>query len=167
MNQIKTIQRINERELEQGILDSEKSWHNEYRDQAYVYIGGLNRDLTEGDILTVFSQFGVPVDILLVRDKDSHESKGFAYLKYEDQRSTILAVDNLNGTKIAGRIIKVDHIFFKPRDDLPEYTQAIKTELSKDYPLKGQPTSKTASELAPTVDVELLDPMSGYDKAKN
>ena len=29
---------------------------------------------------------------------------------YEDQRSTVLAVDNLNGGKVLGRIIKVDHV---------------------------------------------------------
>ena len=28
---------------------------------------------------------------------------------YADQRSTVLAVDNLNGAKVLGRIITVDH----------------------------------------------------------
>ena len=132
MNQIKAIQRINEKELEAGILKPEHSWHQEYKDQAYIFIGGLNRQLTEGDLLTIFSQYGVPVDVLLVRDKETHESKGFAFLKYEDQRSTILAVDNLNGITVAGIQIKVDHIFFTPRDDIPEYTEAVREFLSKD-----------------------------------
>lgn len=29
---------------------------------------------------------------------------------YEDQRSTVLAVDNLNGAKILDRTLKVDHV---------------------------------------------------------
>lgn len=29
---------------------------------------------------------------------------------YEDQRSTVLAVDNLNGAKVVERILKVDHV---------------------------------------------------------
>ena len=29
---------------------------------------------------------------------------------YEDQRSTILAVDNLNGAKVLDRTIRVDHV---------------------------------------------------------
>ena len=37
------------------------------------------------------------MDINLVRDKTTGKSKGFAFLAYEDQRSTILAVDNFNG----------------------------------------------------------------------
>jgi RNA recognition motif-containing protein len=37
-------------------------------------------------------------------------SRGFAFLSYTDQRSTILAVDNFNGIKLTGRIIRVDHV---------------------------------------------------------
>lgn len=40
------------------------------------------------------------MNINLVRDKDTGKSKGFAFVCYEDQRSTILAVDNLNGAKV-------------------------------------------------------------------
>ena len=39
-------------------------------------------------------------DINLVRDDDTGKSKGFAFLKYEDSRSCILAVDNLTGSKV-------------------------------------------------------------------
>ncbi|CCE62544.1 hypothetical protein TPHA_0C03940 [Tetrapisispora phaffii CBS 4417] len=131
MNKIKSINAINASELNSGILDASLSWHDEYRDQAYVYIGGLNKELTEHDILTIFSQFGVPTDIKLVRDKETSESKGFAYLKYEDQRSCVLAIDNLNGSKIAGRNIVVDHVFYEYRDDDLEYRNAVKSELER------------------------------------
>jgi RNA recognition motif-containing protein len=39
-------------------------------------------------------------DLHLVRDPDTGKSKGFGFLKYEDQKSTILAVDNFNGIKV-------------------------------------------------------------------
>jgi len=45
-------------------------------------------------------RYGEIVNINLVRDKDTGKSKGFAFVCYEDQRSTILAVDNLNGAKV-------------------------------------------------------------------
>ncbi|EDO14308.1 hypothetical protein Kpol_150p1 [Vanderwaltozyma polyspora DSM 70294] len=133
MNKIKAIQKINENELENGVLSPSLSWHDTYKDQAYIYIGRLNKDLTEGDILTVFSQFGVPVDIKLVRENETGSSRGFAYLKYEDQRSTILAVDNLNGAEIAGNAIVVDHILYEPRGDDLDYEEAVTKELNKDY----------------------------------
>ncbi|GAV55530.1 hypothetical protein ZYGR_0AV01620 [Zygosaccharomyces rouxii] len=132
MNQIKATERINEAELSQGILTHEQSWHYEYRNQAYIFIGGLHKELTEADVLTVFSQYGVPVDLKLVRDRENGESRGFAYLKYEDQRSSVLAVDNLNGARIAGRRIRVDHVLYEPRDDDWEYREAVREELDKD-----------------------------------
>ena len=60
------------------------SWHYEYRNSAYIYIGGLNFKMNEGDIVTVFSQFGEVVDCRLARDRKTGESKGFAYLAYEN-----------------------------------------------------------------------------------
>jgi RNA-binding motif protein, X-linked 2 len=71
-------------------------------------------------VITIFSQFGEPTYINLVRDKESGKSRGFAFLKYEDQRSTDLAVDNLGGAVIMGRTLKVDHTRYKKRDDEPD-----------------------------------------------
>lgn len=90
------------------------SWHADYRDTAYIYVGGLPYTLTEGDIITIFSQFGEPVACHLQRDKDTGKSKGFCWLKYEDQRSTELAVDNLGGATVLGRLLRVDHARYKP-----------------------------------------------------
>ena len=95
---------------------TEASWHADYRDTAYVFIGGLSFDLSEGDVVTIFSQFGEPVYIDLARDKDSGKSRGFAFLKYRDQRSTDLAVDNMGGSKVLGRVLKVDHTRYKKKD---------------------------------------------------
>ena len=53
----------------------------------------------------------------LVRDKETGKSRGFAFLKYEDQRSTDLAVDNLGGATVLGRVLKVDHTRYKRKDD--------------------------------------------------
>ncbi|KAM0946613.1 putative transcription factor C3H family [Dioscorea sansibarensis] len=106
---VKRIQKINSTEASLGISE-EASWHTKYKDSAYVFAGGIPYDLTEGDLLAVFAQYGEIVDVNLVRDKSSGKSKGFAFIAYEDQRSTILAVDNLNGAKILGRIIRVDHV---------------------------------------------------------
>jgi len=137
MNNIRVIEKLNQRELEAGVVCStpnppprtrvsnclltwskplSASWHTDWSDTAYVYIGGLPYELSEGDIITIFSQFGEPVHVNLIRDKDTGKSKGFAFLKYEDQRSTNLAVDNLGGATVLGRIIRVDHTRYKPKE---------------------------------------------------
>ena len=79
-------------------------------DSAYIFAGGLSRDLTEGDVITIFSQYGEVMNINMPRDKETGKPKGFAFLMYEDQRSTVLAVDNLNGANILERTIRVDHV---------------------------------------------------------
>ncbi|KAJ5573980.1 uncharacterized protein N7459_008407 [Penicillium hispanicum] len=119
MNSIRQVQALNKRELENAV-PPEASWHADYRDTAYIYIGGLPFDLSEGDIVTIFSQYGEPVHVNLVRDKETGKSRGFAFLKYEDQRSTDLAVDNMGGATVLGRILRVDHTRYKRRDDEEE-----------------------------------------------
>ncbi|XP_073993324.1 RNA-binding motif protein, X-linked 2 isoform X2 [Rhodnius prolixus] len=104
---MKNVLKLSEQELKNN---SVSSWHDQYKDSAWIFIGGLPYDLTEGDVICIFSQFGEIVNINLVRDKATGKSKGFCFLCYEDQRSTILAVDNLNGIKVIGRTIRVDHV---------------------------------------------------------
>lgn len=115
MQSIRQVARLNETELEKCIPPN-ASWHTDYRDTAYIYIGGLPFELSEGDILTIFSQYGNPVHINLVRDKDTGKSRGFAFLKYEDQRSCDLAVDNLSGAGVMGRVVSVDHTRYKMKE---------------------------------------------------
>ncbi|KAH7081254.1 hypothetical protein BKA63DRAFT_503457 [Paraphoma chrysanthemicola] len=116
MNSVRAIQQLNKRELEAGI-GPEGSWHTDYRDTAFINIGGLPFELSEGDIITIFSQYGEPVWVKLARDKETGKSRGFAWIKYEDQRSCDLAVDNLGGATIMDRVLRVDHARYKPKDD--------------------------------------------------
>ncbi|XP_074089070.1 RNA-binding motif protein, X-linked 2-like [Macrotis lagotis] len=117
LTKVKLIKELNEREVTLGVADK-VSWHAQYEDSAWIFLGGFPYELTEGDIICVFSQYGEIVNINLVRDKKTGKSKGFCFLCYEDQRSTILAVDNFNGIKIKGRTIRVDHVadYRSPKD---------------------------------------------------
>lgn len=127
MNVVREIHRINQAELDIAISNPSASWHAQYSDSAYIFIGGLPYDLTEGDVITIFSQYGEVVDVNLPRPtstpqnddkKDAKEApkvgkgkhRGFGFLMYEDQRSTVLAVDNLNGAQVLGRTLRVDHV---------------------------------------------------------
>lgn len=124
MNAIHATKKLNERELEL-VIPPEASWHRDYDDTAFIYIGGLPLDLSEGDVITIFSQYGEPVFINLVRDKDTGKSKGFCFLKYEDQRSCTLAVDNLGGATVLGRVLRVDHTRYKQKDDEEIYDNTM------------------------------------------
>jgi len=127
MNSIREIEKINQQELDRGIAGTSASWHSKYANYAWVYVGNLAHELTEGDILCVLSQYGELEDIHLIRDAETGKSKGFCFAKYEDSRSCVLAVDNLIGFKVGkhkrsvlvlvshfhklcGRSLRIDHV---------------------------------------------------------
>nr|XP_012620643.1 RNA-binding motif protein, X-linked 2-like [Microcebus murinus] len=56
LTKVKLINELNEREVQLGVADK-VSWHSEYKDSAWIFLGGLPYELTEGDIICVFSQF--------------------------------------------------------------------------------------------------------------
>jgi len=94
----------------------EQSWHWQYHGCAWVYVGGLSNDLTGGDVIAVMSQWGEIEDVHIpmaeVEDGKGGKvarNRGFAFIKYEDWRSTVLAVDNMNGTSLLGKTLRVDH----------------------------------------------------------
>ncbi|CAF0749196.1 unnamed protein product [Adineta ricciae] len=103
------LNELNEKELQTGAANTNKSWHNVYRESAWIYVGGLDFQLTEGDVLCVFSQWGEIVNMNLLRDKKT-------------------AVDNFNGIKLAGRQIRVDHVKnYKPPKEHENDDDLIRT----------------------------------------
>ncbi|XP_044523739.1 RNA-binding motif protein, X-linked 2-like [Gracilinanus agilis] len=145
LTKVKLINELNEREVELGVAEK-VSWHAEYKDSAWIFLGGLPYELTEGDIICVFSQYGEIVNINLVRDKKTGKSKGFCFLCYENQRSTILAVDNFNGIKIRGRTIRVDHVAnYRPPKDSKNLDDITRTIREKGCGIKTPPSSSPGS----------------------
>lgn len=110
MNNVEAIRKLNERELELGLAGGPGSWHSKYAHSSVVYVGGLAEGMTEGDVLSVFEQVGRIMHINMVRDDQTGKPRGFCFLKYKDQRSTILAVDNFNGVEVYDKTLRVDHV---------------------------------------------------------
>lgn len=170
MNAIRAIQELNKRELENNVSTS-ASWHADYRDTAYIYIGGLPLTLTEGDVLTIFSQYGEPTYLNLVRDKETGKSRGFAFLKYEDQRSCDLAVDNLGAATLMGRVLKVDHTRYRrkegeeeeEREQMLKQAEGAQVEESEDEDIARKPLLKEEVELQKLLqNHDDNDPMKEY-----
>ncbi|KAL1741522.1 hypothetical protein HDZ31DRAFT_66848 [Schizophyllum fasciatum] len=167
MNVVKEINRINERELELGL--SGASWHDEYKDSAYIFVGGLNRELTEGDVITIFSQYGEVMDVNMPREKETGKPKGFAFLMYEDQRSTVLAVDNLNGSTVAERTLRVDHVKNykqkRTKNEEGEWVEPEEQSLNAKPEMIMEDAESSSDESdAPKIDPE--DPMYDYLMSK-
>jgi len=122
--------------------------------------------LTEGDVITIFSQYGEIMDINMPRDKETGKPKGFAFLMYEDQRSTVLAVDNLNGAKVLERTLRVDHVknYKQPgsRGEDGEWIEPEEQSLNAkpEMIIDDDPGSDSSEDSGPEIDPE--DPMRDY-----
>ncbi|KAJ2454735.1 RNA-binding protein Cwf29 [Coemansia sp. RSA 2336] len=164
MNVVQQIRRINETEQRHGPGTS-ASWHDDYKDSAYIFAGGLPYELTEGDVICVFSQYGEIVNVNLVRDKETGKSKGYAFLQYEDQRSTILAVDNLNGAKVLGRTLRVDHVknYRQPKHADADEVPAERIMNAAPEPLPAKESDEENDEDAMRqAGIDPEDPMAEY-----
>ncbi|KAF9436521.1 hypothetical protein BGZ76_003705 [Entomortierella beljakovae] len=151
-------------------MSSSGSWHEQYKDSAHIFVGGLPFNLTEGDIICVLSQFGEVAGLNLVRDKESGKSKGFAFLKYVDQRSTTLAVDNMNGSKIGGRVIRVDHVqnykvpkvFDEDGNEVEPDEDTVNNVAPKPIEEESDDGSSSESEAEDDTGIDIDDPMREY-----
>uniref|UniRef100_A0A2K6B7K4 RRM domain-containing protein n=1 Tax=Macaca nemestrina TaxID=9545 RepID=A0A2K6B7K4_MACNE len=96
---------------------------------AWIFLGGLPYELTEGDIVC-----------------KTGKSKGFCFLCYKGQRSTILAIDNFNGIKMKGRTIRVDHVsnYRTPKDseEMDDVTKKLQEKGCGAYPLTNTKMTK-------------------------
>lgn len=50
---MRNIKKLSEQELR---TLPKSSWHDEYRSSAWIFVGGLPYDLSEGDVMAIFSQ---------------------------------------------------------------------------------------------------------------
>ncbi|EIW76230.1 hypothetical protein CONPUDRAFT_111036 [Coniophora puteana RWD-64-598 SS2] len=163
MNVVREINRINEQELKLGVSGS---WHDEYKDSAYIYVGGLHFDLTEGDVITIFSQYGEVMDVNLPRDKHTGKTKGFGFLMYEDQRSTILAVDNLNGANVLDKTLRVDHVkdYKQPKEkgDDGEWHERDEQSMNAKPEITMEDGPASDSDASSTHSIDPEDPMRDF-----
>ena len=73
------------------------------------FIEKISKELNEGDIIVVFSQYGEVIDIEMPWNEDGNEHFGYCLLTYKDPRSCVLAIDNFNGIELNGNILLINH----------------------------------------------------------
>jgi len=115
MNKIKRINQINQKELASSATSYKSSWHYEYRDTNYIFISNIPNFIKPHDLVVIFSQYGIPTHLNLIKNHETGQHRGFAFLKYANFKSCVLAIDNFNGIKVGDRMLHVDHSYYKLR----------------------------------------------------
>jgi RNA recognition motif-containing protein len=80
-----------------------------------LYFGNLSYSTSEEDLRTLFSGQGTVNSVILIKDRDSGHSKGFAFVEMGSQSEAEEAIKSLNGTRVDNREIKVNKA--RPREE--------------------------------------------------
>jgi RNA recognition motif-containing protein len=83
-----------------------------------LYVGNLSYATTEEELRTLFSQAGEVSSVELIKDRDTGNSKGFAFVEMGNRSSAEKAISTLNGYSLANRQIKVN--LARPREERPQ-----------------------------------------------
>ena len=79
-----------------------------------IFVGNLSYGVTETDLESAFSQYGAVERVSVVRDRDSGQSRGFAFVEMTNASEAENAIRALNGTELNGRAISVNEA--RPRE---------------------------------------------------
>jgi len=76
-------------------------------------VGNLPKSTTEDELRTLFAQAGAVAAVDLIKERDSGDSKGFAFITMTDQAESEKAISMFNGYSLGEKQIKVN--VAKPR----------------------------------------------------
>jgi len=80
-----------------------------------LYVGGLAYSVTDKELEELFANQGKVASAVVIKDRDSGQSKGFGFVEMEDEKEAQKAISELNGKEVSGRSIVVNQA--RPQED--------------------------------------------------
>jgi cold-inducible RNA-binding protein len=80
-----------------------------------IFVGNLSFGTTQEDLMAAFSQYGNVERVNIVTDRDTGQSRGFAFVEMTERRDAETAISQLNGADLNGRTINVNEARPKPQ----------------------------------------------------
>lgn len=77
------------------------------RDENSVRVTNLSEDVTEQDLLELFGPFGAVQRIFIAKDRETGESRGFAFVNFARREDAQNAINTLDGYGYANLILSV------------------------------------------------------------
>ena len=82
-----------------------------------LYVGNLPFNTTENELQELFSQAGTVQEVMLMQDKFTGKSRGFAFVTMGSDQDAQNAVSQINGKQLEGRALTVNEA--RPREPRP------------------------------------------------
>ena len=80
-----------------------------------IFVGNLSFQTTQDDLVAAFSQYGNVERVNIVTDRDTGQSRGFAFVEMSERRDAETAIAQLNGAELNGRVMNVNEARPKPQ----------------------------------------------------
>jgi len=82
-----------------------------------LFVGGLSWNTTNSELQQAFEACGAVAEAKVVTDRETGRSRGFGFVTFEEEGSATRAIEELDGSTLDGRTIKVDKANDRPRSD--------------------------------------------------
>ena len=79
-----------------------------------IYVGNLSFNASDDDLRGAFEQYGEVTSVNIIMDRETGRSRGFAFVEMADAENAKEAIENIDGTEIAGRAVKVNEARPRP-----------------------------------------------------
>jgi cold-inducible RNA-binding protein len=73
-----------------------------------IYVGNISFQTTEQDLDAAFSAYGQVDRVQIVKDRDTGQSRGFAFVEMPNNAEADKAMEALNGADVSGRTLTVN-----------------------------------------------------------
>ncbi len=83
--------------------------------ETKLYVGNLSFSTTEDELRTLFAQAGTVSAVDLIKDRDTGNSKGFAFIQMSTQQEAEKAISMFNGYSLTNRELRVN--VARPKED--------------------------------------------------
>lgn len=80
-----------------------------------IYVGNLAYSTVEQDLESTFGSHGQVDRVYIVRDRDTGQARGFAFVEMANDEEADRAIKGLNGTDLQGRTLTVNEARPKPQ----------------------------------------------------
>jgi RNA recognition motif-containing protein len=73
-----------------------------------IFVGNLSFSTTQEELTAMFSEFGAVDQVEIVKNRDTGQSRGFAFVAMGDPGEAEKAINALNGREVNGRALNVN-----------------------------------------------------------
>src|SRR6186997_2649456 len=79
-----------------------------------LFVGGLSWGTTSEQLKAAFAAIGPVTDAVVITDRETGRSRGFGFVTYLNDADADKAIQDLSGTMLDGRAIKIDAATERP-----------------------------------------------------